>query len=427
MTQSATDPTLKAQIANASAALKEKRIPDGIQAQNFTENETMGISVKRTFRFVPEQACAKVFGATGPRLQSLGYSFISLHDETGTPCRGILLSPQTPEIASDEVRTVTVKARKDTTLGTFIHDAKNQLVPNQGREIGKWWNTDTLALRPKPFSTAAPSLEDILHAVRRSQDASAQPAPAEPLQVADEPLADEHDDDEPMSDEEPFLQLPSLQSSRSKGKSKGKGKGKDKGRKRGADTAVRQGPAASDAASMRSRSPVQRGVPGSSASVADRDGAASVAASISPQDKLRSQGQKYLQQVSLSKLVCNEKWSGQDLHQAKRVLKAMQERGVCSESVQLASHLNLAEMTRRLSTVNIHSLASEERSHLLNQLIAHMPEIPDEWGATLLLLWVKDHLASGFAQGMEEKWAAAVWPPMSGGRRQENKLFWNLR
>ena len=232
---------------------------------------------------------------------------------------------------------------------------------------------------------------------------------------------EEEQDDEPMSDDEPLLQLPSSQSARPKGKNTGKGKGKDKdkGRRRAVETAPRQGLAANnDVASCRSRSPGRRGVPGSAASVGERDGSSSVIGSVSPQDKLKTQSQKYLVQVSLPKLVCNEKWSGQDLHQAKRVLKAMQERGVCSESVQLASHLHLAEIARRLSTANIHTLATEERNNLLNQIVAHMPEIPDEWGATLLLLWVKDQIASGFAAGTEEKWAAAVWPPMGGGRCQ---------
>ena len=442
VTQAGTDSSTRSQITAAAAALKEKRVPDGIQCETFAANESLAISVKRSFRFVPESACMKVFGASSARLHSLGYTLIALHDETGAPCRGILLSPQSevPPAGGDEIRTVSVKSRKDTNLETLIHDSRHQLRADQGKDMAKWWNADVLATRPKPFSGAAPLVEDILHAVKRAQELPSQQAAtgssAGMAQMTDDLAEDAaaEADDAPMSEDEPLLQLPSSQKAKGKGKGKNKGKDKDKtdkSRKKPAEPTRRQasqavGPVTQEpaSASCRSRSPRNQGGAASVASVGDRDGSCSVVGSISPQDKLKTQGQKYLQQVSLSKLVCNEKWSGQDLHQAKRVLKAMQERGVCTESVQLASHLNHADMARRFSTANIFSLAAEERTSLLNQLMGHMPEVPDEWAATLLVIWVKDQVSAGFAnRGADEAWASAVWPPFAGPAQTASKLL----
>ena len=68
------------------------------------------------------------------------------------------------------------------------------------------------------------------------------------------------------------------------------------------------------------------------------------------------------------------------------------------------------------------SLPKEKRAKLLSQLISHMPHIPEDWSANLLVHWVKDQTANMLAEVTDEAWVAAVWPPHQGDLEQVSLL-----
>ena len=382
----------------------------------------MAMVVEKECYFLPLTEADKVLDC--PNIRDLlkeipNVEVFELPNEHGRLETGILIAGESP------MKRVRLEWRVQTSLKKTLLQAGNVIRSNQGRDMQLWWNDDVISHRPKSFK-APLSVEALKAKVvdykKAKEEKDAEPPSAElaglpaatAMQEAEVVEESETDSDDQANIME--LMLPSAVAASAKtdkNRRKGAGKGansKGRGKKKMPLTPVVWRPSGARTSAESRDSLLRPTAPPSNVSVAghaeseaggvraagsarSRSPSARTSASAlkSPTEKIRHQINKYLGELSLSKIVIGSK-VGNELSHAQRALSCARREPeeFAEEIVAMDSHLKRCALASSIDVKNMVKLPLSKRHEILEKLVPRMEDLPWVWTASLLCLHVRD-------------------------------------
>eukprot|EP00971_Amphidinium_carterae_P342763 6482185-Amphidinium_carterae.2 len=349
--------------------------------QDFQVHAEVGVTVERSFVFIPEEDFPTIFKAKLKDMPSLQQHIETHPDELGRPTQGIVI--QHP---NEPWRVLRMQSAQRSNLTDRYMDGARQIRPQQGAAVQSWYLQDQRAALPKSLmQQSLMKLQDVealvLADVEKQQTAGSEEAqvekpPCGPDTAQEQEEEEESEEDDPV----PALEahLPSAkQHAEKKGKGRGRGKGqgggksKSKGKKKSNATVVEDGEV-----SCRSRSPA-----------ASRK---TLKHKTSPEGGTAAE-KVVTHMTALSvKDALRGKKMGNEIRFAERALSTLDDTKYPTETTTLKAQIQAVKDAVTVNAENVASMPAEARRTTIAKVAKMTRSFPDAFMSSLLAVELRD-------------------------------------